>query len=193
MNNYKINIIDGINFAINNLYNKKIINEETILIIPVLDYGLEDIIKINEKYQNKIILVLYEKYINIKDYPNIEMITIPNNMPASEIKYMAEDIKEEYENSYLFDISNEKEFEMYFSKIISKDIVSKFDNIEKIYIPFTYKGIYEGIYKYFKIFNDDVKIALINIYSYDLKDIEYDELLEKEPKDNSSSSLFITL
>ena len=57
MNNYKINIIDGINFAINNLYNKKIINEETILIIPVLDYGLEDIIKTHEKYQNKIILV----------------------------------------------------------------------------------------------------------------------------------------
>ena len=93
MNNYKINIIDCIDFGINNLYNKKINNEETILIIPVLDYGLEDIIKINEKYQNKIILVLYEKYINIKDYPNIEMITIPNNMPSSEIKYMAEHIQ----------------------------------------------------------------------------------------------------
>ena len=193
MNNYKINIIDGINFAINNLYNKKIINEETILIIPVLDYGLEDIIKINEKYQNKIILVLYEKYINIKDYPNIEMITIPNNMPASEIKYMADDIKEEYENSYLFDLSNEKEFEMYFSKIISKDIVSKYNNIDKIYIPFIYKSLYQGLYKYFKLVYDDIKIILINNNSNDISDIEYDELLNDLIDDESSSSIFISI
>ena len=194
MNNYKINIVDGILYAINNLYNKNKISDNTILIIPILDNGLEEILKIRNEIKNKIILILYEKYINkITDYSNIEIITIPNNMPNSEINFMASDIKEEYLDSYIFDLSNEKELETYFSKIISKDIVSKYNNIDKIYIPFIYKSLYQGLYKYFKLVYDDIKIILINNNSYDISDIEYDELLNDLIDDESSSSIFISI
>ena len=111
-----IDIYLGIKYSLDSLYKKEIIKEDTIIIIPILKYFISDILKIRDNYKNKLILVLYQSDINkIPNDNNIELITIPDMMNEEEIFLMANDIKEEYDNSYLFNLEDNKEYEIYYS------------------------------------------------------------------------------
>ena len=109
-----INVFDGIKYTIDLLLKKNLINDETTIIIPIIDL-FEDILKIKDCYKNKLIFVLYQRdAINVPFDTNIELITIPEQFKIEEIYNMASDIKEEYDNAYLLDLSNDKEYINYY-------------------------------------------------------------------------------
>jgi hypothetical protein len=183
--NLDINL--GINNSIKKLYEKEIIKEDTIIIIPVID-NLDSILKIRDNYKNKLILVLYENLSSkIKDYNNIELITIPNMMNKEEIKYMASDIKEEFSDAYIFDLYDNKYLESYFTNI-AKEIYKNNQGYNKIYIPYN-GSISIGLINYFKIATD---LDVILISDNEIKNIEYDLKISKKEEIDDENSIVIS-
>jgi len=183
--NLDINL--GINNSINKLYEKGIIKEDTIIIIPVID-NLDSILKIRDNYKNKLILVLYESLSSkINDYNNIELITIPNMMNKEDIKYMASDIKEEFSDAYIFDLYDNKYLESYYTDI-AKDIYKNNQGYNKIYIPYNGSSCL-GLIKYFKIATD---LDVILISDNEIKNIEYDLKISKKEEIDDENSIVIS-
>ena len=188
---FNIDKYEGIKYLIDSLYDNKEINEDTIIIIPILKYFISDILKIRDNYKNKLIFVLYQNELNDILDTSIECITIPNNFKEEEIFNMALDIKEEYDNAYLLDLSNNKAYINYYSKIVAKELSKKYIDIDKLYIPYIYGGLYKGISNYFKLVLD-AKIYLIN-YRDELldKNIDYDYIVSKDEIVDDEKSLVI--
>ena len=185
-----IDIYDAIKYSIDSLYEKEKINEDTIIIIPILKYFIKDILKIRDNYKNKLILVLYQsELINIQYDEKIECISIPDLMDEDEIFLMAKELKEEYSNAYLYNLETEKEYENYYSKILAKKIVVEYDNI---YIPYYYGGLYKGLAKYFKLVYDS-NIILINYRNKDLdENLDYDSIISFNDVIDDNNSLVIS-
>ena len=188
---FNIDKYEGIKYLIDSLYDNKEINEDTIIIIPVLKYLKNEILKIRDNYKNKLIFVLYQNELNDILDTSIECITIPNNFKEEEIFNMALDIKEEYDNAYLLDLSNNKPYINYYSKIVAKELSKKYIDIDKLFIPYIYGGLYKGISNYFKLVLD-AKIYLIN-YRDELldKNIDYDYIVSKDEIVDDEKSLVI--
>lgn len=185
-----IDISKAIKYSFDSLYKKEIINSNTIIVIPLLKYLIPDILKIRDSYNNKLILVLYQSDIDkIPNDNNIEVITIPDMMDEDEILLMANDIKEEYDNSYLFNLEDNKEYENYYSKVLSKEL-----NIDEndIYIPYIYGGLFKGLSKYIKLLYEN-KIIAINYRNKELdNDLDYDLVIRPNDKIDDSNSIVIS-
>ena len=185
-----IDIYKAIKYSFDSLYKKEIINSNTIIVIPLLRYLIPDILKIRDRYNNKLVLVLYQSEIDkIPNDNNIEVITIPDMMHENEIFLMANDIKEEYDNSYLFNLEDNKEYENYYSKILAKEL-----NIDDndIYIPYIYGGLFKGLSKYIKLLFDN-KIIAINYRNKELNnDLDYDLVIRPNDKIDELKNIFIS-
>ena len=177
---YEIDFSSAIEYTINNLFKENKINENSILIIPILDYKVDEFIDALNKINNKIILIAYDN-IEISNLSNnYELITISRFLEKEELSYMANEIKEEYDNSYLLDLSDNIIYESYYSKILGKKILLEKEDIKKIYIPYIYGGMYKGLSKFIKLFSD-AKIGLINVYNANNFDgLDYDEIVAKD-------------
>ena len=185
-----IDIYLGIKYSLDSLYKKEIIKEDTIIIIPILKYFISDILKIRDNYKNKLILVLYQSDIDkIPNDNNIELITIPDMMNEEGIFLMANDIKEEYDNSYLFNLEDNKEYENYYSKVLAKTIDTDFNDI---YIPYYYGGLFKGLSKYFKL-DCDSNIILINYRNKKIdNNLDYDSIINYNDEIDDKNSLVIS-
>ena len=185
-----IEIYKAIQYSFDSLYKKEIINSNTIIVIPLLRYLIPDILKIRDSYNNKLVLVLYQSEIDkIPNDNNIEVITIPDMMDEDEIFLMANDIKEEYDNSYLFNLEDNKEYENYYSKILAKEL-----NIDDndIYIPYIYGGLFKGLSKYIKLLFDN-KIIAINYRNKELNnDLDYDLVIRPNDKIDELKNIVIS-
>ena len=185
-----IDIYKAIKYSFDSLYKKEIINSNTIIVIPLLRYLIPDILKIRDRYNNKLVLVLYQSEIDkIPNDNNIEVITIPDMMHENEIFLMANDIKEEYDNSYLFNLEDNKEYENYYSKILAKEL-----NIDDndIYIPYIYGGLFKGLSKYIKLLFDN-KIIAINYRNKELNnDLDYDLVIRPNDKIDELKNIVIS-
>lgn len=185
-----IEIYKAIKYSFDSLYKKEIINSNTIIVIPLLRYLIPDILKIRDRYNNKLVLVLYQSEIDkIPNDNNIEVITIPDMMNEDEIFLMANDIKEEYDNSYLFNLEDNKEYENYYSKILAKEL-----NIDDndIYIPYIYGGLFKGLSKYIKLLFDN-KIIAINYRNKELNnDLDYDLVIRPNDKIDELKNIVIS-
>ncbi len=185
-----IDIYKAIKYSFDSLYKKEIINSNTIIVIPLLRYLIPDILKIRDSYNNKLVLVLYQSEIDkIPNDNNIEVITIPDMMHENEIFLMANDIKEEYDNSYLFNLEDNKEYENYYSKILAKEL-----NIDDndIYIPYIYGGLFKGLSKYIKLLFDN-KIIAINYRNKELNnDLDYDLVIRPNDKIDELKNIVIS-
>lgn len=189
----KFDFYNSIKNVINSLYIDNKIDHETILIIPVFKKGIEDILRVNANFINKFILISKDK-IDINELNDkIEIIYIPNNFKNEELLLMAKDIKEEYDNSYILDLSSNFIYEQEVAKNFSKELVVKYNNIEKIFVPYVYGGLYMATYKIFKLMTDS-KVVLINYLDENIKEeIDYDMIVDSDflIKDNDNVIIII--
>ncbi len=189
----KFNFYDSIKYVIDSLYIENKIDHESVIIIPAFNKGIEDILKLKSLYINKFVLISKDK-IDLKNNDDkIDVIYIPSNFKNEELLLMANDVKEEYPNSFILDLSSNQIYERYIAKGLCKDIYSSYKSIEKIYVPYVYGGLYNAIYKFFNLMTD-IKVVLINYQKEELKtEIDYDEIIDSSVNINDTNNIIIII
>lgn len=189
----KFDFYNSIKHLINSLYIDNKIDHETILIIPVYKKGIEDILRVSADFINKCILISKEE-IDSKDISDrIEIIYIPNNFKNEELLLMAKDVKEEYPNSFILDLSTSFLYEQIVAKDFCKSIVTDYHDIDRIFVPYVYGGLYNAVYKVFKLMTE-IKVVLINYQNEEINsNIEYDMVVDSNFEINDNDHTIIVI
>lgn len=189
----KFDFYNSIRHVINSLYIDNKIDHETVLIIPVFKKGIEDILRVTADFINKFILVSKDE-IDIKDINDkVEIIYIPKNFKNEELVLMANDVKEEYPNSFVLDLSTNFTYEQIVAKEFCKSLVTDYHNVDKVFVPYVYGGLYMAVYKVFKLMTE-VKVVLINYQNEEIKtNIDYDMVVDSNFEINDNDHTIIIL
>ena len=177
---YDLNFNYLIKYVITNLKNENKINDDSCLVIPILNQKSDEIISALNAYNYKTILITFagNDFYDLNE--NIEVITISNKIDKKELFLLADDVVEEYDNAYLLNLNDNIYVDSYITKEFGKKILFENESIKKVYIPYIYGGIYNYFYKLFKLFTNP-KIAIIDVCDYKKFDgVFYDEVVASD-------------
>ena len=179
----KLEFKDVLDYIFKKLKDTNLINSETTIVMPMLEYGLNEVVNYAIINNIKLTLCIFNSAENVIEQSNnnIQIIAIPSSMMIDDLIEMAKDMALEIENSYLLSPFLNRDFESYFYKVLAKKIDNDYPDINYLSIPIIYGDLISGLAKYFKIKKDCyIKGVIYKDFDYKL-DLD---LIDQVTKDN---------
>ncbi len=179
----KLEFKDVLDYIFKKLKDTNLINNETTIVMPMLEYGLNEVVNYAIINNIKLTLCIFNSAENVIEQSNnnIQIIAIPSSMMIDDLIEMAKDMALEIDNSYLLSPFLNRDFESYFYKVLAKKIDNDYPDINYLSIPIIYGDLISGLAKYFKIKKDCyIKGVIYKDFDYKL-DLD---LIDQVTKDN---------
>ncbi len=192
----KLEFKDVLDYIFKKLKDTNLINNETTIVMPMLEYGLNEVVNYAIINNIKLTLCIFNSAENVIEQSNnnIQIIAIPSSMMIDDLIEMAKDMALEIDNSYLLSPFLNRDFESYFYKVLAKKIDNDYPDINYLSIPIIYGDLISGLAKYFKIKKDCyIKGVIYKDFDYKLDLDLIDQITKDNRIDDNYNSLEILI